>query len=184
MHRIVFRLIPSSVVVVRTTALCFLLRDWNASPRNRLLQKYVFEYTFLRECEASQYKVGNWKQIPVFSIASPQTLNTRRTTQFFPFLQAYFIMAESVTPTKAGRASPNTSQVPSTQDTVPEEFLRFYKKPLRVEVDVTTLEIDKYKKYGQIRMYRQKRVGEVKRSLMANPLEEPVTVTVWQSRGT
>ena len=93
-------------------------------------------------------------------------------------------MAESVTPTKAGRASPDTLQVPSTQDTVPEEFLRFYKKPLQVEVDVTTLGIDKQKKYGQIRKYRQKQVDEVKRSLMANPPEEPVTVTAWQSPGT
>ena len=93
-------------------------------------------------------------------------------------------MAESLTPTKAGRASQDTSQVPSTQDTVPEEFLRFYKKPLQVEIDVTTLGIDKQKKYGQIRKYRQKRVDEVKRSLMANPPEEPVTVTAWQSPGT
>ena len=121
--------------------------------------------------------------MPVFSIAIPrnQTINTCRTTQFFPLLQAYFIMAESVTPTKAGTASPDTSQVPSTQDTVPEEFLRFYKKPLQVEVNVTTLGIDKQKKYGQIRKYRQKRVDEVKRSLMANPPGEPVTVIAWQS---
>ena len=93
-------------------------------------------------------------------------------------------MAESLTPTKAGRASLDTSQVPFTQDTVPEDFLRFYKKPLQVEVDVTILRIDKQKKYGQIRKYRQKRVDEVKRSLMANPLEEPMTVTAWQSPGT
>ena len=111
---------------------------------------------YLPECEASQYKVGNWKQIPVFSIASPRnpTINTCRTTQFFPFLQAYLIMAESLMPTKACRASPDTSQVPSTQDTVPEEFVRFYKKPLQVEVNVTTLGIDKQKKYGQVRKYR------------------------------
>ena len=93
-------------------------------------------------------------------------------------------MAESLTPTNAGRASLDTSQVPSTQDTVPEDFMRFYKKPLQVEVDVTILGIVKQKKYGQIRKYRQKRVDEVKRSLMANPLEEPTTVTVWQSPGT
>ena len=67
---------------------------------------------------------------------------------------------------------------------MPEDFLRFYKKPLQVAVDVTTLGIDKQKKYGQIRKYRQNRVDEVKRSLMANPLEEPVTVTAWQSPGT
>ena len=79
--------------------------------------------------------------MPVFLIASPrgQTIITCRATQFSPFLQAYFIIAERMTPTKAGRASPDTSQVPSTQDTVPEEFLRFYKKPLQVGVDVTTL---------------------------------------------
>ena len=34
-----------------------------------------------------------------------------------------------------------------------EDFLRFYKKPLEVEVDVTSLVIDKQKKYGQIRKY-------------------------------
>ena len=92
-------------------------------------------------------------------------------------------MAESLTATKAGRASPNTSQVPSTQDTTPEEFLRFYKKPLQGEVNVGSLSIDKKKKYGQIRKYQQKRADEVKRSLMANPPEEPVTVTAWQSPG-
>ena len=90
-------------------------------------------------------------------------------------------MAESLTPTKAGRASPDTSQVPSTQETVREEFLRLYKNPLQVEVDVGSLSIDKKKKYGQIRKYQQKRVDEVKRSLNANPPQEPVTVTVWQS---
>ena len=89
-------------------------------------------------------------------------------------------MAESLTSTKAGRASPDTSQVPSTQDTGPEEFLRFCKKPLQVEVDVTILVIDKQKKYGQIR----KRVDEVTRSLVANPPEEHVTMTAWQSPGT
>ena len=58
-------------------------------------------------------------------------------------------MAESLTPTKASRASTDTSQVPSTaEDTVPEEFLKFYKKPLQLEVDVTALVIDKQKKYG------------------------------------
>ena len=51
---------------------------------------------------------------------------------------------------------------------MPEEFLRFYKKPLQVEVDIASLSIDKKKKYGQIRKYQQKRVDEVKRSLMAN----------------
>ena len=67
---------------------------------------------------------------------------------------------------------------------MPEEFLRFYKKPLQVEVEVTTLVIDKQEKYGQIRKYPQKQVDEVKRSLMANPPEEPVTVTAGQSEGT
>ena len=87
-------------------------------------------------------------------------------------------------PTKAGRESPDTSQVPSAQEAVPEKFVRFYKKPLQVEVHVGSLSIDKKKKYGQIRTYQQKRVEEVKRSLMANPPEEPVTVTAWQSPGT
>ena len=67
---------------------------------------------------------------------------------------------------------------------MPEEFLRFYKKPVQVEVDVRSLSIDKKKKYSQIRKYQQKRVDEAKRSLMANPPEEPVTVTAWQSLGT
>ena len=67
---------------------------------------------------------------------------------------------------------------------MPEEFLRFYKKPLHVEVDVTTLGIDKQKKYGQIRKYRQKRAEKVKRSLIADPPEAPVTVIAWQSPGT
>ena len=102
----------------------------------------------------------------------------------FPFLQAYFNMAESLMPTKADRASPDTSQVPCTQETVPEEFLRFYKKPLQVEVDFGSLLFDKKKNYGQIRKYQQKRLDELKRSLIANPLEEPVTVTAWQSAGT
>ena len=31
---------------------------------------------------------------------------------------------------------------------MPEEFLRFYQKPLQVEVDVGSLSIDKKKKYG------------------------------------
>ena len=67
---------------------------------------------------------------------------------------------------------------------MPEELLRFYKKPLQVEVDVGSLSFDKKKKYGQIRKYQQKRVDEVKRSLMANPPEEPVNVTAGQSPGT
>ena len=61
------------------------------------------------------------------------------------------------------------------------EFLSFYKKPVQVEVEVRSLVIDKQKKYGQIRKYQQKQVSEVKRSLMANPPEEPVTATAWQS---
>ena len=67
---------------------------------------------------------------------------------------------------------------------MPEEFLWFYKKPLQVEVDVGSLSIDKKKKYGQIRKSEQKRVDEVMRSLTANPPEESVTVTAWQSTGT
>ena len=90
-------------------------------------------------------------------------------------------MAESLTPTKAGRASPDTSQVLSTQNTVPGEFPRFYKKPLQLEVDVGSLSIDKKKRYPQIRKYQQKRVDTVKRTLGGNPPEEPVTVTAGQS---
>ena len=84
----------------------------------------------------------------MLSTANPlnPTINKCRMAQFSPVLHAYFIMAESLTPTKAGRASPDTSQIPSTQDTVTEEYLRFYKKPLQVEVDVTNLVIDKQKK--------------------------------------
>ena len=93
-------------------------------------------------------------------------------------------MAECLKPTKAGKASPDTSQVPFMRDTVPEELLSFYKKALQVEIDVESLSNDKKKKYGQIRTYQQKRLDEVKRSLMANPLEEPVTPTAWQSPGT
>ena len=55
---------------------------------------------------------------------------------------------------------------------MPEEFSRFYKKPLQVEVDVRSLSIDKKKKYGQIQKYQQKQVNEVMRSLTANPPEE------------
>ena len=117
------------------------------------------------------------------SIGSPR--NHRIDMYIFPpFLQAYFNMAESLTATKADRASPDTSQVPSTQRTVPKEFLRLYKKPLQVEVDVGSLSIDKKKKYGQIRKYQQKRVDEVMRILTANPSEEPVTLTAWQLSGT
>ena len=65
-----------------------------------------------------------------------------------------------------------------------EKFLRFYKKSLQVEVHVGSCSNDKKKMYGQIRKYQQKRVDEVKRSLMANPPEELVTVTAWQSPGT
>ena len=92
---------------------------------------------------------------------------------FSLFLQASFNMAESLTPTKAGGASPDTFQVPSTQETVPEEFLRFYKKPLQLEVDFRSLSIDKKKKYGQIWKYQQTRVDEVMRSLTANPKRRP-----------
>ena len=67
---------------------------------------------------------------------------------------------------------------------MPEEFLRFYKKPLQEEVDFGSLSMDKKKKYGQIRKYQQTRVDELIRSLMANPPEEPLTVTAWQSPGT
>ena len=67
---------------------------------------------------------------------------------------------------------------------MPVEFLRFNKKPLQVEVDVGSLSIDKKTKYGQIRKYQQKRVDELLRSLTADPPEEPVTVTAWQSPGT
>ena len=111
----------------------------------------------------------------MFSIVSPhnQTSNTCQMAQFFPFLRTSFIEAESLTPTKASRAPLDTSQIPSTQDMVPEELPRFYKKPLQVKVNVTTLGIDKQKKYGQIGQYRQKRVDEVKRSLMANLLRSP-----------
>ena len=87
-------------------------------------------------------------------------------------------------PERANRAATDTSDIPSTQDTAQEGFLIFYKKPLQLEVDVTTFVIDKQKKYGQIQKYRQKRVDEVKRSLMTNPPDEPVTVTAWQSPGT
>ena len=64
------------------------------------------------------------------------------------------------------------------------EFLRFYKRPLQVEVHVRSLVTNKQKKYGKIRKYQHKPVDEVKRSLMGNPPEEPVTVTAWQSPGT
>ena len=67
---------------------------------------------------------------------------------------------------------------------MPEELLRFYKKPSQVAIDVGSLLIDKKKKYGQIRKSQKKRVDEVKRSLIADPPEEPVTVTAWQSPGT
>ena len=67
---------------------------------------------------------------------------------------------------------------------MPEELLRFYKKPLQVVVDVGILSIDKKKKYIQIRKYQQTRLDEVKRSLKANSPEEPLTVTAWQSPGT
>ena len=130
-----------------------------------ILSRYLPTNSYIVDCEPSQSKD---KHVP-----------------FSPFLQAYFNMAESLTPSKVSRASPHTSKVPSTQETVAEEFLRFYKKPLQVEVDIGSLSIDKKKKkYDQIRKYQQKRVDEVKRSLLANPPEEPVTVTAWQSPGT
>ena len=93
-------------------------------------------------------------------------------------------MAEGLSPTKASRAATDTSKVQSAHDVVREEVLGFYNKPLQVEVDVTVLMIDKQKKKGQIQKYRQKLVGKVKRSLMANPPEERVTVTAWHSPGT
>ena len=67
---------------------------------------------------------------------------------------------------------------------MPEEFLRFHKEPSQVKVDVGSLSIYKKKKYGEIRKYQQTRVEEVMRSLTANPPEEPLTVTAWQSPGT
>ena len=124
-------------------------------------------------------------QTNTYNVDCECSQSKNKYVHFPPFLQAYFNMAESLTPTKAGRASPDTSQVPSTQGTVPEVFLRFYKEPLQVEVDVGSLSIDKKKKkYAQIRKYQQKPVDEVLRSLTANPPEEPVTVTAWQSPGT
>ena len=114
-----------------------------------------------------------------YNVDSEPSQSKYKDVQFSPFLQAYFNIAESLTPTKAGRASPDTSQVPSIQGKVPEEFLRFYKKHLQVEADDGSLSIDKRRKYRQIRKYQQKRVEEVKRNLMANPPEEHVTVTAW-----
>ena len=67
---------------------------------------------------------------------------------------------------------------------MPEELLTFYKKSWQVEVDVGSLCSDKKKKYGQIRKYQQTRVDEVMRSLTANPPEETLTMTTWQSPGT
>ena len=67
-------------------------------------------------------------------------------------LQAYFLVSESLTPTNSSRASTDTSQVQATADeTVPEEFMQYYKHPLQLLVDFTTLVIDKEMKYGQIR---------------------------------
>ena len=62
--------------------------------------------------------------------------------------------------------------------------MKFYKRPLQVEVNVGSLVTNKQKKYGQIGNYQQKRVDDVKRSVMANPPGEAVTVTAWQSPGT
>ena len=66
---------------------------------------------------------------------------------------------------------------------MPEEFLRFYKKPLQVEADAGSLSIDKKKKYGQIRKYQQTRVDELMRSHTSNPPKKPLTKTAWQSPG-
>ena len=121
----------------------------------------------------------------MFLNATPrnQTLNTCQLTQVFSILQAYCIMAEDLTPMKASRAATVTSQVPLTQDTVPEVCPEFYKKALQVEVDGTTLGIDRQKKYGQIRKYRRNQVDEIRRSLMVNPPDDPVTMTAWQLSG-
>ena len=79
----------------------------------------------------------------------------QNTTVFF-LLQAYFPMSESWMPTKSSRASKDTSQVQATADeTIPDDFLQYHKQPPRLEVDITTLVIDKQKKYGQIENYRQ-----------------------------
>ena len=85
--------------------------------------RYLSTNTYNVDCEPSQSK--------------------DKYVQVSPFLQTYFNMAESLTPRKADRASPDTSLVPSTQEKVPEEFLRFYTKPLQVEVDVGSRSIDK-----------------------------------------
>ena len=99
---------------------------------------------------------------------------------FFSLFTGLFHHGREIDANKSGQSI--TRHLTSTVHTRhgAEEFLRFYKKPLQVEVDVTTLVIDKQKKYGQILKYRQKRVDEVKRSLMANSPKEPVTVTAWQ----
>ena len=87
-------------------------------------------------------------------------------------------MGESLTRTQRSRALTEASQVPTTaKDTVPEEFLKIYIKPLQSKVDLPALVIHRQKKYGQIRKHRLKRLDEVRRNIMANPLEEPVTVT-------
>ena len=111
-------------------------------------------------------------------------IRARNTLQKTPFrlLRPLCAMAEASTPTKASRSSPDQSRSEGAEDdSVPDEFLKYYKMPLGIEVDVDKLVIDKQKKHGQIRKYRQARVDEVKRSLLANPPEEPIIVTAWQS---
>ena len=67
---------------------------------------------------------------------------------------------------------------------MPEEFWKFYKKPLHLEVTIRALVVDKKKEYGRMANYRQKRVDEFKRSLIAISPNEPVTVSARQSPGT
>ena len=116
------------------------------------------------------------------SIASPR--NQRKNMYISPLFTGLFQHGREFDANKSVYSI--TRRVTSTihAGSEPEELLRFYRKPLQVEVDLGSLFIDRKKKYGQIRKYQQTRVDEVKRSLTANPPEEPLTVTAWQSPGT
>ena len=80
--------------------------------------------------------------------------------------------------TYLSRTSPTlVKQNEPADDTIADEFLKYYKTPHGIQFDIDQLVINKQKKFGQIRKYRQRRVEKVKRSCRILP----IIVTAWES---
>ena len=126
MHGIGFRLFPSpAVVVARTLVLLLTTACSECEALQSSFQKVRFRL-YVVTLKRGLVIQSRYMPTNIYSVDCEPSQSKDKGVQFYPFLQAYFNITESLTPTKAGRASPDTSQVPSTQETVPEEFLRFY----------------------------------------------------------